>query len=93
MPVETKAMDSKNRVVLGNKVKRALENRIKVDAFQICVGKDGDILLRPTTNIPSRETWLYKNPKALEKVKKGLENVSKGKVKKVTDLDNFLESL
>ena len=93
MPVETKAMDSKNRVTLGDKVKKALENRIKVDAFQICIGKDGDILLRPTTQIPSREAWLYRNPKALAKVKKGLQDVTEGKVKKAIHLDDFLASL
>ena len=92
-PVETKALDSKNRVTLGDKVKKVLENRMKIDAFQICIGREGDILLRPTTHIPSREAWLYKNSKAFEKVKKGLEDAASARVRKVSDLERFLESL
>ncbi len=31
------------------------------------------ILITPTVTIPEREAWLYKNVKALERVRKGLE--------------------
>jgi len=93
MPLETKSMDAKSRLMLGEKVKKVLERRMKVDAFQICVGRQGDILLRPTTQIPSREAWLYENPKALAKVRKGLSDASQGRTKKVADLEKFLNSL
>jgi hypothetical protein len=33
--------------------------------------------------IPSSETWLYKNKKALESVQRGLKQAAKGKVRKL----------
>ena len=93
MPVETKTLDSKNRVSLGEKIKKKFLQRMKVDSFQIYIGNEGDILLRPTVRIPSRELWLHQNPDALLKLRKGLDDLKQGRVKKISDLDRFLESL
>lgn len=70
-----------------------MNNMMKVDAFQIFVGEDGDVLLRPVVNVPAKEAWLFKNPKALKAVKEGLKEAKVGKTKKVLDLDEFIENL
>lgn len=93
VPVDIKPLDSKNRINLGDKVKKVLLHRMKVDAFQIFVGEDGDVLLRPVVNVPAREAWLFKNPEALKAVKDGLKEAKAGKIEKVLDLDKFIENL
>ena len=93
MQVETRTLDSKARVNLGNKVKKLLFGKMKVDSFKVFIGKDGDLLLRPESRIPSRELWLYKNPEASTQVKEGLAQAKAGKVTKVKDFEAFLEGL
>ncbi|MFH1958380.1 MAG: hypothetical protein ABIJ15_07895 [bacterium] len=90
---DVKTVDTKFRLNLGRKVIKLLSGIIKADGFQVFVGSDGDILLRPTVNIPSRELWLYKNPEALNMVIKGLKNAKEGKVTKVKNLDKYLDEL
>jgi hypothetical protein len=46
---------------------------------------EGDkIILEPMAEIPARELWLYKNPKALASVHRGIEQSKSGKIKKST---------
>ena len=89
----TKSLDSKHRITLGGKLTDALGKRMKVDAYMMFIGREGDILLRPTTSIPSNEAWAYRNPKVMGKVRKGLEEASEGKTERADDLDSFLENL
>ena len=93
MQVATKILDSKNRVNLGNKIKKLLLGKIKVDSFRIFIGKDGDLLLRPSTNIPSKELWLYQNRSAYSKVAEGLKQAKAGKTETIKDLDKFFQDL
>ena len=93
MQVANKILDSKNRLNLGNKIKKLLTGKIKVDSFRIFIGKEGDILLRPSTHIPSKELWLYENRSAYSKVAEGLKQAKTGKTETVKDLDKFLQDL
>lgn len=93
IPVDTKSLDSKHRLNLGGEVAGFFSGRMKVDSFQIYVGKSGDVLLRPVAHVPSRELWLYQNSSALAKVKKGLQEAKDGKTRKVSDLGKFLSHL
>ena len=93
MQVDTRELDSKNRVNLGRKIKKLLGTRIKVESFKIFIGTDGDVLLRPSVTIPSRELWIYKDPSAYAKVKKGLRQAKEGKTHRVSDLNKFLDNL
>ncbi|MBU1043072.1 MAG: hypothetical protein KJ915_01585 [Candidatus Omnitrophica bacterium] len=89
-----KNIDSKNRMNLGDKIINLVTKlTTNVDAFEVFVGAKGDVLLRPVVNIPSGEAWIYKNPKVLKQIRKGLEEAGSGKVEKVDNLDDFFESL
>ncbi len=88
-----KSLDSKDRIVLGGKVKKTLSKKMRVDAFEILVGEDGDVLLRPVASIPSREAWIHKNPKALKQIVRGLKEAKKGQIEKVVDLNEFTHRL
>ena len=48
-------------------------SRMKADSYQVFVGKEGDILLRPAVSIPSNEAWIYRNPEVIAKIRKGLQ--------------------
>lgn len=49
--------------------------------LDVKVDDDGKIILTPLATIPERELWLYKNPKALEALRSGIQQVGEGKVK------------
>lgn len=91
--VGIKFLDSKNRFVLGDKVKKALLKRMKVDAFEVLIGEEGDVLLRPVANIPSKEAWVHQNPKAMKQIVEGLIQAQHGQVEKVVDLEKFVDDL
>ena len=93
MPYCTKPLDSKYRITLGNMLMKVMNRRIKADTYQIFVGAQGDILLRPAVSIPSREAWIYRSPQAINKIRKGLGEAAQGKTERVDDLDSFLEKL
>jgi len=88
-----KSLDSKHRITLGDKLTKALGKRRNVDAYMMFIGREGDILLRPTVSVPSNEAWIYRNPKVVGSVRKGLEEAKEGKTERVDDLDSFLGNL
>ncbi len=89
----TKALDSKNRINLGEKTLRLVSGNRKVDVYQVFIGKEGDILLRPAVTIPNREAWIYRNPDVLKEIRRGLMEAKQGKVEKAENLDRFFEAL
>ena len=93
IPYHMKALDSKNRITLGGKLKKLMDKRMIVEAYQIFVGKNGDILLRPTVSVPSREAWTYQNPEVIGRIRKGVEEARAGKTERVDDLESFLDTL
>ena len=93
IPYHAKSLDSKHRITLGDKLTKAIGKRRNVDAYMMFIGREGDILLRPTVSIPSNEAWIYRNPKVIGSVRKGLEEAGKEKTERVDDLDSFLENL
>ncbi|MEK6733287.1 MAG: hypothetical protein AABY55_06630 [Candidatus Omnitrophota bacterium] len=93
VPYNTKPLDSKHRITLGGKLAKSLGKRMEVEAYQVFVAKNGDILLRPAVSIPSSEAWVYRNPEVIGKVRKGLQEAREGKIKRIDDLDSFLENL
>jgi hypothetical protein len=86
------ALDERKRISLT----RALESLKEIlgdqlDAavrFGIYVNDAGQVLLTPEVSVPMHELWLYqrKNPQALKKVVKGLQEAREGKF---IDLGSF----
>jgi hypothetical protein len=68
-------LDSRKRVPLG----RLLTNG-SASMFEASI-VDGKIILEPMRAVPAREAWLYKNPKALASVLKGLKEAGEGKLR------------
>jgi len=67
--------DAKGRVSLA----KFLGEVLPLD-LDVVVESDGTIRLTPLATIPARELWLYRNPKALESLREGIEQAGNGKV-------------
>jgi hypothetical protein len=67
-------IDSRKRIPLG----KVLPDK-NVTLFDARVD-GGKIILEPMRAVPDREAWLYKNPKALASVMKGLKDSAEGRV-------------
>lgn len=93
MPVDTRPLDSKHRITLGGRLYRLMAGKMKIDSYQVFVGKEGDILLRPSVSIPSSEAWVYRNPEVIGKVRQGLKEAAEGRIEKVDSLEDFLSEL
>ena len=93
MLVDTRPLDSKHRITVGGKLQKLITGKMNIDSYQVFIGKDGDILLRPAVSIPSSEAWAYRNPEVIGKIRQGLKDAAEGKVEKVDDLESFLRDL
>lgn len=93
IPYQTKQLDSKYRITLGNRLTKLLGRRMNARAYQILVGRNGDILLRPTVSIPINEAWVYQNPEVIKKLRKGLQEAGEKKTERAVDLESFLDKL
>jgi len=67
-------MDSRKRIPLA----KILPDK-NVTLFDARL-EGGKIILEPMRAVPDREAWLYKNPKALDSVLKGLKDSAKGRI-------------
>ena len=93
MPVGSRFLDSKNRITLGGRLQKLMMSKMKIDSYQVLVGRNGDILLRPLASVPSNEAWMYRNPEVISKVRQGLKEAGEGKAEKADDLESFLNDL
>jgi len=89
----TRTIDSKNRITIGEKIRKLISAQTEADKFQIFFNEEGDILLRPMVSIPIREAWIYQNPQALKSIRQGLAEAKGEKTEKVEILEEFLEDL
>jgi hypothetical protein len=71
-------LDSRNRICLTQFLSKDLE----ISSFKAYMEGE-NIVLEPLAEIPIRELWLYKNPKALASVLKGIDQSEKGQIKKI----------
>ena len=93
MPVDTRPLDSKHRITLGGRLQKLMMSKMKIDSYQVFVGKEGDILLRPAVSVPSNEAWVYRNTEVIGKIRRGLKEAAEGKIEKADDLEGFLNDL
>lgn len=78
-------LDSRNRIPLT----KVLQN-CEAKTFDMYWENDRLILV-PLVEIPERETWIYKNKKALASLERGLRDAAQGKVRKL-DLSTLPET-
>ena len=76
-------MDNKQRVCLTRVLSK--QERENFDTFRI-YRKDGKIVLEPVAQVPEKDHWIYKNPKALASLLKGIKDAEEGRV---TSLGSF----
>ena len=77
--------DDKGRISLGHLAD-------SVSRFSVVEDKKHHrIILEPYTEIPAREAWLFKNPKALKKVKQGLKESAENQVYDLGSFDEYLD--
>ena len=93
MLVDTRPLDSKHRITIGGRLQKLMAGKMKIDSYQVFVGKEGDILLRPAVSVPSNEAWIYRNPEVISKIRRGLKEAAEGKIEKADDLEGFLSDL
>ncbi|MEI6863514.1 MAG: hypothetical protein WCK38_03840 [Candidatus Omnitrophota bacterium] len=93
MLVDTRQLDSKHRITVGGKLQKLISGKMNIDSYQIFIGKEGDILLRPAVSVPSNEAWVYRNPKVIGRIRQGLKEAAEGATEKVDDLESFLRDL
>jgi len=91
--VDRRSIDSKNRITLSERVIKHIRKRTRFDSYQVFINQNGYILLRPVVEIPSSEAWVYQNPQVIGRIRKGVQDIQKGKTERVDDLDSFLDEL
>ena len=74
--------DYRRRVILP---KAIVQKGIRYDIY---LNPEGQIILDPRVTIPASEAWVFNNPEVLALVKRGLTDVSEGKVSRI-DLDTL----
>lgn len=89
IPFDIRLVDSKNRITIGEKIIKKISGQNKVNQFQVFVGQDGDILLRPLTAIPIREAWIYEESELIGQIRKGLQEAKEGNVEKIENLEEL----
>ena len=81
--IPTVNMDAKQRVCLTRVLSR--DERKHFSSFRIY--REGDkIVLEPVVEIPSKDHWIYKNPKALASLMRGIQDAEEGRLH---DLGSF----
>lgn len=78
--------DSRKRVALG----RALDD-LGDASFNVYKDDQGRIILEPHVSIPASEAWLFRNEKALDSVRRGLEEAAGGKAKSIRSFAKFAD--
>jgi len=71
--IGTRTIDERNRLTVGEILKGFKRIRLYRN-------ESGEVLLQPIAEIPASELWLFKNPEAINDVREGLRDASKGKV-------------
>ena len=91
-------LDARKRVSLakaiaalnGSLVKKSRADQKTDLRFEIHLNDAGQILLSPQ-EIPAEEAWLYKNPKALASVRRGLKQLAGGKRYNLGSFSHYLD--
>ncbi|HEX9407344.1 MAG TPA: hypothetical protein VF975_08515 [Thermoanaerobaculia bacterium] len=78
--------DTRKRIALG----RAIED-LDESTFNIYRDETGRIILEPLVSIPASEAWLYQNKKALQSVRRGLQEAADGKATRAGSFAQYVD--
>lgn len=78
-------MDAKQRVCLTRMLTK--EERENFSSFRIYRDR-GKIILEPVAEVPEKDHWIYKDPKALASLMKGIKDAEEGRL---YDLGSFAQ--
>ncbi len=78
-------VDAKHRVGLGKMLGG------QVTSFRVYRNAHGQIILDPMVSVPAHEAWLFKNPRAVRLVEKGLDDARQGRL--VNAKENYSKSV
>jgi hypothetical protein len=81
--------DGRRRVTLG----KALDGLDPDAAFAVYRDDLGRIILDPQVSIPASEAWLFRNPKALSMVRRGLEDAASGRTVTHRDIAALIDDV
>jgi hypothetical protein len=73
--------DTKNRITLGSVISQPA-------SFSVYRNETGQIVLDPVALVPESEAWLFKNKKALARVREGIGQAGRGETH---DLGSFAQ--
>ena len=79
-------MDTKQRICLTRILSK--EERENLSSFRIYREQD-KIILEPLVEIPAKDHWLYKNPKAMAKLLQGMEDIKEGKISSLGSFSKY----
>ena len=82
-PPATVNMDNKQRVCLTRMLSE--EERDSFSSFRM-YREGGKIVLEPVCQVPEKDHWIYKDPKALASLMKGIKDAEEGRLQ---DLGSF----
>lgn len=88
------ALDERKRVSLAKVLaaKGTVLEKLESDLrFQLFVNEAGQILLSPSISVPLHEAWLFKNPAALAKVREGLTQLERRKLRKLGSFAKYAD--
>ena len=91
--IESRSIDAKARINLGQSLKGLLERLGPIDSMSIFIDDKGNLLLVPMQHIPANEMWTWKDKTVLQSFNSALQDVTEGKTTDVENLDDFLDSL
>jgi len=78
-------MDQKQRICLTRMLTK--EERENFSSFRI-YREAGKIVLEPVVQVPEKDHWIYKDPKALASLMKGIKDAEEGRL---NDLGSFAQ--
>ncbi len=86
------AVDERNRISLTKALEslKALFKDTQGLRFSIQVNEAGQLLLSPVVSVPLHEAWLYRNPDAIAKLRKGLSQVG-GQLKDLGAFEKYAD--
>lgn len=81
-------MDDKQRICLTRMLTK--EEREAFSSFRM-YREDGKIVLEPVAEVPAKDHWIYKDPKALASLMKGIKDAEEGRLHNLGSFAKYAE--